>query len=57
MNEEINIPFYNDLLFKCFVYNNEDQEHHELIREYVSLDKKYHDDKGSLYHVCYDFYI
>ena len=26
-----------------------------MIREYASLDKKYHDDKGSLYHVYYIF--
>ena len=24
MDKEKNIPFYNDLLFKYFVYNNED---------------------------------
>ena len=35
MNEEINIPFYNDLLFKYFVYNNEDQECMYLLKTII----------------------
>ncbi|RGT86181.1 Rpn family recombination-promoting nuclease/putative transposase [Coprobacillus sp. AF18-15LB] len=42
-------------VYQIVLFNDEDQEHHELIREYASLDKKYHDDKGSLYHVYYIF--
>ncbi len=42
-------------VYQIALFNDEEQEHHELIREYASLDKKYHDDKGSLYHVYYIF--
>ena len=42
-------------VYQIVLFNDEEQEHHELIREYASLDKKYHDDKGSLYHVYYIF--
>lgn len=35
MNEEINIPFYNDLLFKYFVYNNEDQDCMYLLKTII----------------------
>ncbi|WP_405316617.1 Rpn family recombination-promoting nuclease/putative transposase [Faecalibacillus faecis] len=42
-------------VYQIVLFNDEDQEHHELIREYASLDKKYHDDQGSLYHVYYIF--
>lgn len=34
-------------VYQIALFNDEEQEHHELIREYASLDKKYHDDKGS----------
>ena len=37
MNEEINIPFYNDLLFKYFVYNNEDQDCMYLLKTIIEL--------------------
>lgn len=42
-------------VYQIALFNDEEQEHHELIREYASLDKKYHDDKGSQYHVYYIF--
>lgn len=35
MNEESNIPFYNDLLFKCFVYNDEDQDCMYLLKNII----------------------
>ena len=35
MNEEINIPFYNDLLFTYFVYNNEDQDCMYLLKTII----------------------
>ena len=35
MNEEISIPFYNDLLFKYFVYNNEDQDCMYLLKTII----------------------
>ena len=35
MNEEINIPFYNDLLFKYFVYNNEEQDCMYLLKTII----------------------
>ena len=42
-------------VYQIALFNDEEQEHHELIREYASLDKKYHDDKGSLIHIYYVF--
>ena len=45
MDKEKNIPFYNDLLFKYFVYNNEDQECMYLLKTIIEavtpLCKKY----------------
>ena len=35
MDKEKNIPFYNDLLFKYFVYNNEDQECMYLLKTII----------------------
>ncbi|MDO5811514.1 MAG: PD-(D/E)XK nuclease family transposase [Bacillota bacterium] len=35
MNKEKNIPFYNDLLFKYFVYNNEDQDCMYLLKTII----------------------
>ena len=35
MDKEKNIPFYNDLLFKYFVYNNEDQDCMYLLKTII----------------------
>ena len=35
MDKEKNIPFYNDLLFKYFIYNNEDQECMYLLKSII----------------------
>ena len=35
MDKEKNIPFYNDLLFKYFVYNNEDQDCMYLLKSII----------------------
>lgn len=34
-DKEKNIPFYNDLLFKYFVYNNEDQKCMYLLKTII----------------------
>lgn len=35
MKEKITIPFYNDLLFKCFVYDNEDEGCQYILKKII----------------------